>query len=218
MHLTWIRRRLAGEDGFTMLAVIGAMALVTLMVGAALAATNGDLRLVRRDLSSKQAYAAAQAGIADYVFHLTNDVGYWTRCDDVPGKNTGQSAVNLDGANPLRSRPVPEDSSKAKTLRLELVRSLIERNLGWPDIEVVAVGRPELVALQFAEGEEGARVELASGIFPINSRTPVLLAQTAAGLDETHRNSANAAHQAMRSSMAAKAGRVPSPFGSPNIT
>jgi hypothetical protein len=107
MHLTWIRRRLAGEDGFTMLAVIGAMALVTLMVGAALAATNGDLRLVRRDLSSKQAYAAAQAGIADYVFHLTNDVGYWSRCDDVPGKNTGQSAVNLDGANPLRSRPVP---------------------------------------------------------------------------------------------------------------
>jgi hypothetical protein len=107
MHLTWIRRRLASEDGFTMLAVIGAMALVTLMVGAALAATNGDLRLVRRDLSSKQAYAAAQAGIADYVFHLTNDVGYWTRCDDVPGKNTGQSAVNLDGANPLRSRPVP---------------------------------------------------------------------------------------------------------------
>ncbi len=106
MHLNWIRRRLAGEDGFTMLAVIGAMSLVTLMVGAALAATNGDLRLVRRDLSSKQAYAAAQAGIADYVFHLTNDVGYWTRCDDVPGKDTGQSAVNLDGADPLRSRAV----------------------------------------------------------------------------------------------------------------
>jgi hypothetical protein len=106
MHLSQIRRRLSGEDGYAMIAVVGATALVTLLVGAALAATNGDLRLVQRDLSSKRAYAAAQAGIADYVFHLTNDVGYWTRCEDVPGKTTGESAVNLDGASTLRTRAV----------------------------------------------------------------------------------------------------------------
>jgi hypothetical protein len=103
MHLTWIRKRLAGEDGYTILAVIGAISLVTLMVGAGVAATNGDLRSVRRDLSSKQAYAAAQAGIADYVFHLSNDVGYWTRCNtNLPTPN----AVNLEGSTTNR-RPVP---------------------------------------------------------------------------------------------------------------
>jgi hypothetical protein len=103
VQLNWIRRRLAGEDGFTMLAVIGGISLVTLMVGASIAATNGDLRLVQRDLSSKQAYAAAQAGIADYVFHLSNDVGYWTRCNtNLPTPN----AVNLE-ASTVSRRPVP---------------------------------------------------------------------------------------------------------------
>jgi hypothetical protein len=120
MQLTRIRRRLVREDGFTMIAVIGAISLVTLLVGAAVAATNGDLRLVSRDLSSKQAYAAAQAGIADYVFHLTNDVGYWTHCDDVPGKNTGQSAVNLDGANPLRDRTV-QGATDGSRYAIELI-------------------------------------------------------------------------------------------------
>ena len=103
MQLTRIRKRLAGEDGVTMIAVIAAISLVTLLVGAAVAATNGDIHQVRRDLSSKQAYAAAQAGIADYVFHLNNDVGYWTRCTGLPTPN----AVNQQDANPLKTRPVP---------------------------------------------------------------------------------------------------------------
>ena len=116
MQLTRVRRRLRGEEGYAMIAVVGAIALILLLVGAAVAATNGDLRLTRRDLSSKQAYAAAQAGIADYVFHLNNDVGYWTRCTNLPGPN----AVNQANASPLRTRPVP-GATDGSTYALELL-------------------------------------------------------------------------------------------------
>ncbi len=64
--------------------MVGAIALVTTLAGAGLAATNGDLNLTRRDLDTKRAYAATQAGIADYSFHLNNDNGYWARCTSVP--------------------------------------------------------------------------------------------------------------------------------------
>ena len=104
MHLIKrILERLArNEDGYTMIAVIGSIALVTVLVGGALAATNQDLNLVRRDLDDKKALAAAQAGIADYSFHLNNDTGYWTRCTNVPAPH----AVNQQGSQANR-RAVP---------------------------------------------------------------------------------------------------------------
>ena len=99
MHL---RRLASDESGYTMIAVVGAIALVTLLVGAALAATNADLGLVKRDLDDKRAYAAAQSGIADYSYHLNNDTGYWTRCTNVPSPH----AVNQQNSTAQR-RPVP---------------------------------------------------------------------------------------------------------------
>ncbi len=95
-------RRLREEDGYTMIAVIGAIAMITSLVGAAVAATNGDQRLIMRDLDQKRAYAAAQSGIADYTYHLNNDSGYWTRCTGVPTPN----AINQQGSTANR-RPVP---------------------------------------------------------------------------------------------------------------
>ncbi len=87
-----------------MIAVVGAIALVTLLVSAAVAATNADQALLRRDIDQKRAYAAAQAGIADYTYHLNNDSGYWARCTNVPTPN----AVNQQGAitatDPARPR------------------------------------------------------------------------------------------------------------------
>jgi Tfp pilus assembly protein PilX len=114
-----MRLRLArGEDGYTMIAVVGAIALVTLLVGAALAATNADLGLVRRDISDKRAYAAAQAGIADYSFHLNNDNYYWSRCTNVPVP-TGEPthAVNLEGSTTNR-RKVPGVTDASYSIEL----------------------------------------------------------------------------------------------------
>jgi hypothetical protein len=105
--------RARGEEGYTMIAVIGAIALVTVLVAGALAATNGDLHLVRRDLDDKRAYAAAQAGIADYSFHLNNDNSYWARCTSVPSPN----AVNQQGSTANR-RLVPGSTDSSYAIEL----------------------------------------------------------------------------------------------------
>jgi hypothetical protein len=102
-----IRRRLralGNEDGYSMLAVIGAIAVTTMLVSAAVAATNDDQVFLRRDIDQKRAYAAAQAGIADYTYHLNTDSGYWARCLNVPTPN----ALNLNmNGSPTNTRPVP---------------------------------------------------------------------------------------------------------------
>jgi hypothetical protein len=104
-----IRSRLGllqGEDGFSMLAVLGAIGLTTILVSVAVAATNSDQNFLRHDINQKRAYLAAQSGIADYTYHLNTDSGYWARCTNVPAPN----GVNLNvGGDPLRmnTRPVP---------------------------------------------------------------------------------------------------------------
>ena len=120
MRLNWIRskaRSLAGdEDGFTMIAVVTGIALVTALVGVSLAATNSDQGLLQRDIGQKRAYAAAQAGIADYTYHLNNDSGYWTRCTAVPTPN----AVNQQGAI-SRYRPVDPTVPTGPQYAIELI-------------------------------------------------------------------------------------------------
>jgi hypothetical protein len=102
-----IRRRIGlvrDEDGFSMLAVIGAIALTTMLVTAAVALSNGDQGLLRHDVDQKRAFLAAQSGIADYTYHLNTDSGYWARCTSVPSPN----AVNLNmNGNPTNTRSVP---------------------------------------------------------------------------------------------------------------
>ena len=89
--------------------------MITLLVTAALAATNDDQRLISLDLEQKRAYAAAQAGIADYTYHLNNDSGYWTRCTNVPTPN----AVNQQTSTANR-RPVP-GSTDGSTYAIQLL-------------------------------------------------------------------------------------------------
>ena len=106
-----MRARLAAEDGYTMIAVIGAIALVSMLSAATLAATNGDLNLTQRDLDYKRAHAAAEAGLADYSFHLNNDNSYWARCTEVPSPESNPSAVNQEGSTANR-RNVPESEAE----------------------------------------------------------------------------------------------------------
>lgn len=105
--------RLAAEDGYTMIAAIGAVTLISVLAGAALAASNGDLHLVRYDLDRKRAHAAAQAGVAYYSFHLNNDNSYWARCTEVPEPN----AVNQVGSTANR-RLVPEPGGAEYAIEL----------------------------------------------------------------------------------------------------
>jgi hypothetical protein len=112
--LDGLRARLREEDGYTMIAVIGAISLVSMLAGATLAATNGDLNLTQRDVDYRRAHAAAEAGIANYSFHLNNDNSYWARCTEVPEPN----AVNQQGASPLKKRTVPGSTDASYAIEL----------------------------------------------------------------------------------------------------
>ena len=108
-----IRNRFARvEHGFSMIIVMGVMAASALFVAAAFAAANGDLPLTRDSQDRKQAYAAAEAGINFYQYHLNQDPDYWTRCTTVPAPNATENqpvnqAWNGTGADPRRWRKVP---------------------------------------------------------------------------------------------------------------
>ena len=84
-------RFLAVQDGFSMIVVMGVMAASALFVAAAFAAANGDLPLTRDSQDRKQAYAAAEAGINYYQYHLNQDPDYWTRCTNVPAPNATEN-------------------------------------------------------------------------------------------------------------------------------
>jgi len=97
-----IRSRLRHEGGFTMPAVLAAMtAIMGMSVGAIAVATN-DFGGNNYNSRTKQAVAAAEAGIADYLYHLNQDNAYWAKCTNVESP----SAVNQSG-NSTRRRNVP---------------------------------------------------------------------------------------------------------------
>jgi len=117
VHLTLgkLRRRLAGEEGFTMIVVLGVLAATMALGVAAFAASNGDIRLARNDQDQKRAYAAAEAGVQDYFFHLTQDNAYWAKC---ASPSPPHPALNQLGASPLKTRQVP---GSAASYAIELI-------------------------------------------------------------------------------------------------
>ena len=103
--MTSVRRRLAAEQGFTMVTVIITMTVLGLLAVGAWASSTGDTPLARKDQDRKRAYEAAQAGLQWYAFQLDRDPTYWTQCASVPPIAAGVPApVNLEwggaGADP----------------------------------------------------------------------------------------------------------------------
>lgn len=106
--LARIRARLAADDGWTIVAVLGVMLAGMALSVAAFAAAGGDVHLSRNDQDQKRAYAAAEAGVQDYFFHLTQDNAYWAKCTS---QSPAHPALNQLGASPLRTRQVPGSSA-----------------------------------------------------------------------------------------------------------
>ena len=80
------RRRLPslrGEQGFTMILALGILLVTSLLVAGAFAAVQGDTTLSRSDLDGKRAYAAALAGVQDYLGQLNENAAssaWWQTC------------------------------------------------------------------------------------------------------------------------------------------
>ena len=103
------------EDGFTMIMTVIGVSLVALLVAVAAVAVNGDAHLTSRDLSRKQAYEAAKAGIDEYAFHLHENSGYWSECAEPSG--TEPNALNQIGKTEKR-RTVPGNPNASYAIEL----------------------------------------------------------------------------------------------------
>ena len=82
--------RARDERGFTMLTVMMVMLVAGLFVAGAYAASDGDLPLGAESRDSKAAYAAAEAGVQYYAYHVALDPDYWSKCTTVPAPNPGE--------------------------------------------------------------------------------------------------------------------------------
>ena len=125
-----------------MIVVMGVMAASALFVAAAFAAANGDLPLTRDSQDRKQAYAAAEAGINYYQYHLNQDPDYWTQCTNVPAPNaTENQPVNQEWNGTGTDRPAPlaqggrarRPSTRSSCCRPTATPSCVENNLTHDD-------------------------------------------------------------------------------------
>ncbi len=92
----WSRMRLIHrcQEGFTTVVLMGTLMVGGLLVAATFAAVNPDIGFSQKDDDSKQAYAAAEAGLSYYLNRLAQDNIYYTHCANVFAPT--QNAVNLE--------------------------------------------------------------------------------------------------------------------------
>jgi hypothetical protein len=80
-----LKVRAADESGFTMIIAMMVLMIVTLLIGAAFVAANGDVDQSKRDTEAKRAYYAARAGLSSFLFQLNKNNELWQTC---PSKAT----------------------------------------------------------------------------------------------------------------------------------
>jgi Tfp pilus assembly protein PilX len=97
------------QQGFTTVTLMGVLLVGGMLVAASFAAVQPDIGFTKKDEDSKQAYAAAEAGVNYYLNRLGQDNVYYTKCDQVPSPT--QNAVNLEwagtGADPRKWLKIP---------------------------------------------------------------------------------------------------------------
>jgi hypothetical protein len=103
---TFLAKRLAREDGFTMLFTLLALMVGTLLVAAAFTSANGDIKLTQRATAQAKAYYAAVAGVSRYQYQLKNSNEYWTKCPTI---------ANSEG-NPVKVPGTSDEAYLVKTL------------------------------------------------------------------------------------------------------
>jgi len=110
------------ERGFTLVTVMGALLAVTLLSIAALAYAQNDLRPGAHDRDRKIAYAAAEAGVQNYAYYLTQDPTYWSKCDNDTGAYTTPPQINQrwngTGSDPRTWVRVPNTADRWYTIEL----------------------------------------------------------------------------------------------------
>ena len=146
------RSRLADESGFSMLAVMIVMITTTMFVVGGLAAANGDLPLSRNSQDRKATYAAAEAGLNFYQFHLNADNDYWTKCTNVAAPNGSEnSPVNQVWPKALQNGTDPRKW----------------RNVAGSPAQYTIELLPAAGSTSCVEGNQGSMIDPNSGTFKI---------------------------------------------------
>lgn len=172
-------RNMASEGGFTLIVTLGVLLVSSLLMGAAFVAAEGDIHLTQGDTAAKKAYYAAQAGIQDYEYHLTQDGNYLNYCTTPSPENPALNQAYKTGTEtPLKASELnkaevpagpkgessgekyalqllPAESDNVKPKKCEtsnVVESMIEQKLG------SAAGSFRLQSTGFAEGKKSTIV------------------------------------------------------------
>jgi Tfp pilus assembly protein PilX len=119
-----LRTRAADESGFTMIIAMMVLMVVTLLIGAAFVAANGDVDLSKRDTDTKRAYYAARAGLSAFLYQLNKDTELWQTC---PSKTT--TTINGSGGATYSYAPLPANGQSACTTA-NPVSTFIDLNTG----------------------------------------------------------------------------------------
>jgi Tfp pilus assembly protein PilX len=107
------------QDGFTMIIVLGVLTVTSLLLVAAFTSAMGEIHLTGTDTAQKKAYYAAEAGIENYEYHLTQDGNYLTYCTTPSPENKSLNQYYKEGtetplkASELSTVEVPEISGKS---------------------------------------------------------------------------------------------------------
>jgi Tfp pilus assembly protein PilX len=109
--MSFRHRKVKDESGFALVSVLILLLVGTLFALAAWSSSKADIKPSAADRASKQAYAAAEAGVQYYMFRLGQDNAYWSNCDQVD-TGTAVNPVNLEGATTLRWRNVQGTSAQ----------------------------------------------------------------------------------------------------------
>jgi Tfp pilus assembly protein PilX len=96
-----VRLLLSQDDGISMIVTIAVMVVTSLLLIAAFTSAQGEIHLTSTDTAEKKAYYAAEAGIEDYEYHLTQDGNYLSYCTEPPTTNP---ALNQVGSTANRAK------------------------------------------------------------------------------------------------------------------
>jgi Tfp pilus assembly protein PilX len=99
-------RLLKAQEGFTTVVVMGVLLVGGMLVAAAFAASDGDTGVTRHDQYYKQAYEAAEAGVAWYLSHLDQNTNYWQNCYTAPVYAPG-TAYSASTSQPISTGAEP---------------------------------------------------------------------------------------------------------------
>jgi Tfp pilus assembly protein PilX len=172
--------RLRRQDGFTLILALLVLLITSLLLVAAFTAANGEIHLTSTDTAQKKAYYAAEAGLEDYEYQLTQDGNYLTYCTTPPAANPAlnqyyKEGVELEGLEkfvPLKTSELSKaevpGTSGEETYALRLIPAKTDtepEDSAEPSWKKVPHCDRNRVVASMIEEKEGA----ASGTFQIES-------------------------------------------------